>query len=75
MARISNFNEARQWLTDWLCEAEDGSEWAKRYIREEAQAQRANVEVVKRRGHSGWCDVGEYERAVVMIEAAAARLN
>lgn len=75
MASMANYNDARTWLLDWLVLAEEGSNRAKRFIVDGAREQRANLEAVKRNG-SSWCEnVEEYERAVVMIEAAAKQLT
>lgn len=74
MASMANQNDARAWLNDYLCLAEEGSEWAKRILREGAHEQRANVEAAKRLG-SGWCDdVAQYERNVEMIERVVSAL-
>lgn len=71
MAHLSNYTEAQTWLSDWAARAATGSERARRFIRDAAREQRANLEAVRRNGHSGWCDVREYERSVQMLERAA----
>ena len=70
MARLFKANETAQYLNEWMQEGERG----KRFIRQAAREQRANLEAVKRNGHGGWCDVAEYEQCVRMIEKRASQL-
>ena len=74
MARIDRYHEAQAWLNDWLACVRRGSSYARRRIKEAAVEQRHNLESIKRYGHSGWCNVAEYERSVKMIENAANEL-
>jgi hypothetical protein len=58
-----------------MAKARRGDVSARRMILTEAVAQRRNLEEVKRCGHSGWCNVAEYERGVRLIEEAARELS
>jgi len=74
MSFIPNFNDAQSWLNSWQVLADNGSERAKRFIREAAIEQRANLESVKYRGYHPEIQIPEYERGVRLIERAAKTL-
>ena len=74
MAYLPNYNEARSWLNDWMALASNGSEYAKRHLRNAAEEQRANLEAVQRAGGHGSINSSEYERSVTMIEDAVSVL-
>jgi hypothetical protein len=75
MANLAKFDEAQSWLAEWMASARRGSASARHMIVTTAIEQRRNLEEVKRYGHSGWCDVAEYERSVRLIEEAARELS
>lgn len=75
VANLAKFNEAQSWLAEWIASARRGRASARHMIMTTAIEQRRNLEAVKHWGHSGWCDVAEYERGVRLIEEAARELS
>lgn len=75
MARMNVLLEAESWLASYLPSAQRGSEYARKRIIQTAKEQRTNLENVKLFGHSGWCDVDEYEKSVSLLETIANQLE
>ena len=75
VANLAKFNEAQSWLAEWMAIVRRGSASARRMIVTTAIEQRSNLEEVKYWGHSGWCDLAEYECGVSPIVEAARELS
>lgn len=76
MARFDNYRDAVMWLSDYEAKLETPSHhYAVGHIKRAAHEQRANLEVVKRRGLSNLFDLPQYERSVRLLENAAAKLD